>query len=310
MKSILLAAALLVAAFVPACTAPAPSDNSKQTASANASTPTPSPAVADPAERDRQAYEAVKRKDWDAYAAMLADEQLYVTGDGVYDKAAIVEGIKKLDIKEYTLGDFKTINVSPDVVVVTFTARGNVTLDGKPLPEVTSRESTAWVKRGDKWLSAYHQDTTVETTTPAPTPGASATPTATATTAAATPTPSSSPATAADATGMERLLWEALKRKDWDAFAGHLTDDHIKVWSLGVFDKAAAVAGVKNAEFTGATLGDFREVKLSPDVTLVTYTVKGPREAFGPDGERQSSIWVRRGGRWLAVFHQGTPITK
>ncbi len=308
MKRILLPAALLVVASAAACQAPAPSGNANQTANANVSTPTPSPspAVADLAEQDRQAYEAIKRKDWDAFAAMLADEQLLVTGDGVHDKAATVEGLKKLDIREYSLSDFKTINVAPDVVVVTFTARGSIVMDGKALPEVSSRESTAWVKRGDKWLSAYHQDTTVEPPPPTPTPGASAT----ATPAATTATPSSTPATAPDATGMEKLIWEALKRKDYDAFAGYLAEDQLEVWGAGVFDKAGSVAGVKQVDLTGAVPGDFREVRLSPDAALVIYTVKGPPRVFGPDGERHSSIWVKRGGRWLAVFHQGTRITK
>jgi hypothetical protein len=31
---------------------------------------------------------------------------------------------------------------------------------------------------------------------------------------------------------------------------------------------------------------------------------------MSPDGERQSTIWVNRGGKWLAVFHQGTTIVK
>jgi hypothetical protein len=89
-----------------------------------------------------------------------------------------------------------------------------------------------------------------------------------------------------------------------------LADDHLEVWSEGVFNKAAAVEGIRGADFTGATAGEFREVKLSPNATLVTYLVKGPPRNFGPDGERHSSIWVNRGGRWLAVFHQGTRIKK
>lgn len=312
MKRSLLPAALTAFTLLAAsCAAPAPSNNSNQTANTNAATPAAaaSPSTPDLAEQDRRAYEAIKRKDFDAFAAMLADEQLYVTSDGVFDKAATLEGLKKLDIKDYSLGDFKTISAAPDVVIVTFTARGNVTYDGRPMPDVASRETTAWVKRGDKWLSAYHQDTAIEPPSPTPTPSsAGGTPTPAASPASATP--ASTPATAADAKGMENLVWEALKRKDWDAFAAMLADDHVAVWPEGVIDKAAAVAGIRGADFTGATVSDWREVKLSPNAALVTYLVKGPPPGFGPDGERHSSIWVNRGGRWLAVFHQGTRIKK
>jgi hypothetical protein len=309
MNKSLLPAATLAVALSAACEAPAPSNNSNQTAATNAATPAATPSTPDLAEQDRRAYEAIKRKDWDAFAAMLADEQLYVTSDGVYDKAAAVEGLKKLDIKEYTLSDFKTVNAAPDVVIVTFTARGSATYDGKAMPDAASRETTAWVKRGDKWLSAFHQDTTIEPPPPTPTPVATATATPAAT-ATASATPASTPATAPDATGMEKLIWEALKRKDWDAFAAMLAEDQLEVWSAGVFNKAASVEGVKAVNFAGTTASDFREVKLGPTATLVTYVVRGPQPDFGPDGERHSSIWVNRGGRWLAVFHQATRIKK
>lgn len=47
-------------------------------------------------------------------------------------------------------------------------------------------------------------------------------------------------------------------------------------------------------------LEDFQAVALSPDVALVTYRLGPPRPS------NRSSIWVRRDGRWLVRFHQGT----
>lgn len=60
----------------------------------------------------------------------------------------------------------------------------------------------------------------------------------------------------------------------------------------------------------GASLSDFKEVKFDNDATLVTYLVKATAKGFDPDGERHSTIWVNRGGKWLAAFHQGTPVMK
>ncbi|HEX9917532.1 MAG TPA: nuclear transport factor 2 family protein, partial [Pyrinomonadaceae bacterium] len=101
-----------------------------------------------------------------------------------------------------------------------------------------------------------------------------------------------------------------LKRKDWDTFAAGLAEDQIEVEPTGVYDKAGTLAAVKTVDFTRMTLSDFKETKFDDDATLVTYTVKGP----GPDGkpmeERASSIWVKRGEKWLAVFHHGTPVMK
>ncbi len=41
---------------------------------------------------------------------------------------------------------------------------------------------------------------------------------------------------------------------------------------------------------------------------LVTYMVKIP--AIAPEGEHHTTIWINRGGKWLTLFHQGTPVLK
>ncbi|HEX7175032.1 MAG TPA: nuclear transport factor 2 family protein [Pyrinomonadaceae bacterium] len=310
MKRILLAAALLAAASAPACTpTTGPANNSNAPANSNAAaTPTPAPTVAaaDHIAREKQVMDAIKRKDWDAFAAHLADDQLYVSTDGVHDKAATLASIKKLDITEYTSADARVVQIDRDLVVVTHTTTAKGTFDGKPIPAGSQRESTAWANRGGRWLAVYHQDSEVMTP-PTPTPGAP-TPAATAVAtpvAAASATPAATPA---NSTELEQQIWDTLKRKDWDAFAAHLAADAVEVGATGVYDKAGTVNAVKQVDFTGATLSDFKEVKIDADATLLIYTAKGPRAVFGPNGERSATIHANRSGRWLAVFHQATSI--
>ena len=45
---------------------------------------------------------------------------------------------------------------------------------------------------------------------------------------------------------------------------------------------------------------DFAVARLAAGVALVTYRSRDPRHA------KRSSIWVRRAGRWVLRFHQGT----
>ena len=45
---------------------------------------------------------------------------------------------------------------------------------------------------------------------------------------------------------------------------------------------------------------DFAVARLAAGVALVTYRSRDPRHA------KRSSLWVRRGGRWVMRFHQGT----
>ena len=107
---------------------------------------------------------------------------------------------------------------------------------------------------------------------------------------------------------MENQVWDALKRRDWNAFASLLASDQIEVYHYGISDKSQSVDGVKQINFAGATLSDFKELKIDPGATLVTYLVKSPDKAFNRAGERHTTIWANRGGKWLAVFHQGTHV--
>ena len=316
MKRIIVLAALLLAA---AC-APAEqgnSNNSNVTASNTnaAATPAASPAAVSDAELialDRQIWETVKAKNWDAFAAHLADEAVTVNDGGVYDKAQTVEGLKKMDLTEYTLSDMKVVKLDADAAVLTYTVKTKATYDGKPLPDTPSRDTTVFVKRGGKWLAAAHLETYAQ---PPAAPGASpdnsnaaaSNSNANAPGAAASPAANASPAAApANVTDAEKQVWDALKAKNWDAFAAFLTSDFVEVEPAGVSDKAGSVAGVKTVDFSTATLSDFKEVKLDADASILTYVVRGRGKDWPPQGMRHTTVWVNRGGKWQAAFHQGT----
>ena len=311
MKRTVLLAALLVAAS--ACAAPAPSNNSTTSNQSTANTspaPAASPAAslvteADALAREKQVYDALKAKNYEAFAAFLADDQVYVSGSGVQDKATTLKGVNVFEPTEVTLTDVKLLNATKNLYVLNYKAGVKGSVNGKPLPpDFAERDSTAWVNRGGKWLVVYHQETMIKEPPPMPTPGASPPPPVVA-------SPAASPAAAAaTATDMEKQVWDALKRGDYEAFAAFLAEDQLEVEPTGVYNKAQTVAGVKQIDFKGATLSDFKETKLDADATLVTYIVKSPAKGFNPAGEHHTTLWVNRGGKWLAVFHQGSEVGK
>jgi hypothetical protein len=316
MKRIILLAALLLAAS--ACTTTTPTTNNTNTSPANTNananantTATPqaeAPVTADTITAQEKAiWDKIKNKDADGFAGMLADDFIYIAGDGIYDKAGTVEGIKQLEITDLTLTDWKVVMLDKDAAAVTYTVTMKGTSGGKPIPNSTLRASSAWVKRGDKWVGVYHQE--CERKEPPPTPPAK--PADNKTAAKATPTPEAKPAESpsGDPIAREKQVWDAIKSKNYDAFANFLAEDQIEVEEFGVLDKAGSVKGIQEFDASKATLSDFKSVNLDSNATLVTYLVKIPIKGMNPLGERHSTIWVNRSGKWLAALHHGTGVT-
>ena len=311
MNKLLLPAALLLLLCAAAC-APAPTNvantnantNAANTNAANANSASAATWTdADMIAGDRAAWDAIKRKDWAAFTDMLAPEFVDVTTDGDLDKDGTVAYVKKFDLTEATLSDFKVVKIDNDAAVTVYTVASKGTIDGKPIPADSKMyHSTVRVLRGGKWLALFHQGTP-SIPIPPPAPAASASPAA-----SAAASPAASPAaTTADAEANEKLVWEALKRKDWNAFAGYLAEDQLEVGGSGVNTKAQSVKGVQAWDFSDSVLSGFKTVPIDADAKMVIYTIKGTGPDKKPFTERSSSVWANRGGKWLAVFHQGTP---
>jgi hypothetical protein len=131
--------------------------------------------------------------------------------------------------------------------------------------------------------------------------------------AAASPTPTSAaaPATGSDPAANEKIVWDLFKAKNYDAFAALLVPDFIEIAPDGVYDKAGTVKGVSMFDASKAVMSDFKSVNLDDDASLVTYTVKDAGMPGAPLGVRHSTIWVRRNGNWMGLFHHGgTAVVK
>jgi hypothetical protein len=256
---------------------------------------------ADAIAKEKAVWDAIKNKDYDAFGSMLADGSVEVTGEGVLDKAGSIAGAKDFEPTEVTFSDWKFTSVDKDAFLVTYTANVKGKFKGKEFPPQAGRCSSAWVYRGGKWLATYHQECPVKpmmasTKTPAKTESS---PAGTAPVAATGPDPIAN----------EKIVWDLFKAKNYDGFATLLAADFIEIESEGVYDKAGAVKGVQTFDASKVVLSDWKAVKLDDDAMLVTYTNKVP--GTPGDGERHSSIWAKRDGKWLGVLHHGgTPIEK
>lgn len=310
MKRLILLAAVLLG--LSACsTTPAPSNantsntpanmNANTNATPKAESNTPSDAIT---AREKEIWDKIKAKDNAAVGDMLTDDFIYIAPDGIYDKAGTLNGIKTFEPTELTFSDWKVLMLDKDTAVVTYTVKAKGTSNGKPIPDTALRASSAWVNRGGKWLGIYHQECAVKPTQPPP-PSTAKSPEAKASPGGMASMPACGND---DATAREKMVWDDLKKKNYDGFANYLAEDAIEVEPDGVYDKAGSVKGVSQFDFSKVTLSDFKTLNLGTDIQLVTYMVKGPPPEFGTQGERDTTIWAKHNGNWQAEFHQGTPV--
>lgn len=298
MKKIFVLIAMVITAA--SCT---PTDNSNKVATTNTNAPSTKPAAppmteAAGIEMEKAAWDMFKKRDYDGFGGMLTSDNLYVGADGVFDKEANLKSAREYELLEATFSDWKYLAIGNDAFVVTYTVTAKGKTAGKEQPAQTVRASSGWVNRDGKWLSNYHQETEVKKPGAPPPPKAAASPAAGAATAIAT---------TADVEANEKAVWDAIKAHNADAFASALDPAAIEVEAEGVFDKAGSVKTVPLFDFSKATLSEFKTLKFNSDATLVTYLVKIPGVA--PNGERHTTIWANRSGKWLALFHHGSPVT-
>lgn len=301
-KLFLLVSALALFVACAAPETPAPSSNANVSSSPAAVAMTETAAIAN----EKAIWDSIKTKDYAAFENMLAADQIEVTGESVNAKAQSVAMVKDFEPTEVNYSDWRFMSIDKDAYLITYTVDMKGKYKGKEFPAESGRASSAWVNQGGKWLAIYHQETPIKPAPAAPaTPKKSPAATATASPAA----PAAVPATSSDPAANEKIVWDLFKAKNYDGFASLLDPAFIEVESDKVYTKAEAVEGVQTFDATKATLSDWKSVTLNPKAAITTYVAK--MAGMPGDGERHSTVWAERNGKWVALFHQGgTPVTK
>lgn len=114
---------------------------------------------------------------------------------------------------------------------------------------------------------------------------------------------------------LEKQSWEAWKNHDGKFFQGFLSDDHVEVGFGGPTKKATVVAGVGSAvcNVKSYTVDHFELAVLAPDTALLTYHAAQDTTCGGkpvPSPVWVSSLYVKRGDRWLNALYQQTQTSK
>jgi hypothetical protein len=301
MKKILALVSLL--GLAAACAAP-PAGNNNMTANTNKAPEMKSmagPSEADLVAKEKSAWDTFKKKDADGFKKLLAADYLEVTDSGLKDTAATVASMSDITIDDVTFSDWKMTPIDKNAALLTYkvTVKGKV--KGEDIPPGPYFEASAYVNRNGDWVAIYYQETLnkkMEGPAPSPSKKPAGSPAS---------SPAKPPETGADPVANEKIVWDLFKAKNWDGFAALLAPEFMEVEAEGVFDKTGSVKALQDmpGDMSQFDLSDWKALPFDDDAKLVTYTVttKGPK----PMKEYHATIWVKRDGKWLGLYHQGTP---
>ena len=288
----------------PAGNAPANNANANP-AKPTAAAPTKDALVA----LEKSAFEAWQKKDGKFFEGFMTDGFVMFGEKGRQDKATSVKMIaeNKCEVKSFSFSDEQMTAAGADAAILTLKATIDSVCDGKKQPSPVWT-ATVFVRSGDAWKAAYHNE--VPVTDPKAAPAAAPKPAPATKPAAAETIPAD--ATTAALLVVERKGWEAWKNRDAKGIEAVIMNDIVVIESLGQrFDKAGALKAwtEPKCEIKSFSLTDAAGVSLTKDAGLLTF--KGTADGKC-DGQILTPLWgtglfVKDGENWKFVMVFNTP---
>ena len=110
----------------------------------------------------------------------------------------------------------------------------------------------------------------------------------------------------------ETKLYEAWKNKDMKPFKATLAADFVMIADRGVSGKNDTIKDLigMSCEVASYELSDWKLTMINSGAALLTYkaTTSGTCGGRPIPNVWASSIWINRGGKWMAFSHQETPV--
>ncbi len=114
---------------------------------------------------------------------------------------------------------------------------------------------------------------------------------------------------------LEKQSWEAWKNRNEEFFKTFLSDDHVELGFFGPAGKKDVLATVASPACVvrSYSVDQFKVVLLDPNTALLTYHAAQDTSCHDkavPSPVWVSSLYLKRGDRWLNVFYQQTQTPK
>jgi ketosteroid isomerase-like protein len=264
---------------------------------------------------EKQANDAYLKHDTKFFEGFLNDKFTGFGKTGRWTRDSVLKEIadNKCIIKDdFKLEDPQMTMVGPDVAVLVYKATFDGTCEGQKFPSPV-RAASVFVRKGDKWLGAYHSESPIvdpKAPPPAKAPDKKPADTKTAESKPVNTTESKpAPDPMKDALlAIEKSGWEAWKARDAKKLEEITTKDITFVNEFGsaTTDKASTIKAwtEPKCEIKSVNVTDGESISLTSDVAILTY--KGTADGTC-DGGKLGSLWgatvyMKDGDTWKGAF--------
>src|SRR5262245_35216385 len=125
---------LSLAALAAACTTPTTNQPPANTTAAKETKPAPAISDADATAKEKEAWDAISKKNYDAFANLLANDYLEINDQSVSDRTTSISLVKDLTVSDVSYADWKLLPIDNDSFAITYTVNLKGTFKGQAFP--------------------------------------------------------------------------------------------------------------------------------------------------------------------------------
>ena len=112
--------------------------------------------------------------------------------------------------------------------------------------------------------------------------------------------------------GLEKRVWKTAQQREADAFAKLVPSDAIMIFQSGIVSQREYLATMSERSISRYELRNIRGFMPNARTVILYYEALRLGEEAGtafPEGTViESTTWIKRGRRWVAILNQETPI--
>ena len=111
--------------------------------------------------KEKAAWQAYKDKKSDDFKKLTAAEYVGVYSDGTYDIARELASMMKVDMKSFTLSDFKVTMPDANTAIATYKAKVEAKMGGED-ESANYNVGSVWIKQNGEWRNVFHTNVDID----------------------------------------------------------------------------------------------------------------------------------------------------